>query len=54
MRFIPPGCGSPAGRIAGIVPAGVKRLVVPNVTEPVPARLKSRRSGADHAYPRGL
>jgi hypothetical protein len=26
---------APAGRIAGMVPAGVKRLVVPNVTDSV-------------------
>ena len=31
----PPGCGSPAGRIAGIVLAGVKCPVVPDVTDSV-------------------
>jgi hypothetical protein len=32
MRFIPRAAEAPAGRIAAMVLAGVKRLVVPNVT----------------------
>jgi hypothetical protein len=35
MRFIPRAPEAPAGRIAGIVLADVKRLVVPNVADSV-------------------
>jgi hypothetical protein len=35
MRFIPRAAEAPAEHIAGIVLAGVKRLVVPNVTDSV-------------------
>ena len=35
MRFIPGLRKLRRGRIAGMVPAGVKRLVVPNVTDSV-------------------
>lgn len=35
MRFIPRAAEAPAGRIAGMVLAGVKRLVVPNATDSV-------------------
>ena len=35
MRFIPRAAEAPAGRIAGMVLAGVKRLVVPNVADSV-------------------
>ena len=35
MRFIPLAAKAPAGRIVGMLLAGVKRLAVPNVTEAV-------------------
>jgi len=35
MRFIPRAAEAPAGRIDGMVLAGVRRLVVPNVADSV-------------------